>query len=196
LLIVISIFVINIAALCQEDDGNQTREAAAAYVEPGTACLIYSLDDEKTNSGSGSRWLTCDSNTMEVGLTNDSGHGMVKRWRITRIGEDPEIYTIECSVNGEQRWLHGNTNDGLISLISEGRDDGSKWLLKKIHDDPYIYRIQAYSRGPKRWLFGDIYEGRVGLWSDTSYKNGDSDIFNSDTSWEITDRFGNDLEIG
>lgn len=194
LLSVICIFVINIVALCQEDDADVTREITAGYVEPGTACLIYSLDDEKINNGSGPRWLAADPNTSDVGLINESRNSTVNKWRITWIGY-PDIYAIECSVNGEQRWLYGNTNDGLISLTNE-RNDGTKWLLKKIHDDPYIYRIQAYSRGPKRWLFGDIYEGSVGLWSDPSQKNGNPDIFNSDTSWEIMDRFGNALEIG
>jgi hypothetical protein len=193
LLVVICIFAVNIVALCQEDDEDVTRESTAYYVEPGTACSIYSLDNEEIDGEAGPRWLAGNPTTAEVGLISSSRPGMVNKWRITRVGEDPDIYTIECSANGKQRWLYGNTNNGLISLASGRRDDGAKWLLKKIHDDPYIYRIQVYSRGPKRWLFGDTYEGNIGLRRDASH--GNPDIFNSDTSWEIMDRFGNDLEI-
>jgi|GEM_PF-6279936 len=200
LLGVICIFIMSIVTLCQEDDfvidpGAGSWAGTIAAEPMGRDCLIYSLDSEQKNGGTELRWLAGDPTTSEVGLISDSGSGMVKKWRITKIDNDPDIYKIECLVNGEQQWLAGNPKSGTVFLTDSPE---TKWQLIRINDDPYIYRMKIYGTGPeedKRWLFGSNDDGSVGVGSNAHYQYSNSNIFNSDTSWEITDQDMDNLKI-
>jgi hypothetical protein len=196
LLGVICIFIMSILTLCQEDDSD--HQAGTIGLEPmGRECLIYSVDREQIKGGTELRWLAGDPSTSEVRLISDSSDSesdLVKRWRIAKIDNDPDIYTIECLVNGGRQWLAGRTKSGNVFLSDSPE---TKWQLNKIHDDPCLYRIKIYRTEPedKRWLFGANDDGSVGVGSNAGYQYSNYNIFNSDTSWEITDKNMKNLEI-
>jgi hypothetical protein len=186
----------SISILCQENDLD--HQAGTIAVEPmGRECLIYSVDREQIKGGTELRWLAGDPSASEVRLISDSSDSesdMVNRWRITKIDSDPDIYTIECLVNGEPQWLAARPKSGKVFLSDSPE---TKWQLNKIHDDPYLYRIKIYRTEPEdnRWLFGANDDGRVGVGSNANYQYSNYNIFNSDTSWELTDKNMKNLEI-
>lgn len=187
LVVVVFIFSLSTTIIC--DDDVWTRGGVFAPTPMGMNCQIYSLDREEFYGGP--RWLACNPETDEIKLISSPCS-----WRITKINENPDIYTFEYKSDGEARLLRVNPEGGWVELgTSDKKGDYTKWSLKKISNNPPIYRIQTYKEVANRWLFGCVDDGRVGLSKNKNYMFSDYNIFNSDTSWQIEDRYGNALDL-
>ena len=151
-------------------------------------CQIYSLDREEFYGGP--RWLAYNPENDDIELISSPCS-----WRIAKINENPDIYTFEYKNGGEALWLRVNPEGGWVELSTDKKSDYTKWFLKNISNNPPIYRIQTYKKVTNRWLFGCVDDGSVGLSKNKNFMFSDYDIFNSDTSWLIEDRYGNALDL-